>query len=244
MKVMNFERFWVNVTVLIYFCSSLYFFYVLLHALSEKSLYEAWFVVVSSKWAFSALIDYIAGVSFTSIYILLRAETFLSGITWSITAAFLGNPVLLLFVSLNILQHGSVTKGILLSSSDSSLETSNESHESVVSKQLYKVSLFVMFCVFIAVCIDAILSDESFQTGVEYVNSNLWAKTTFIDNLLGLLFTAVFIAVHEHFEWTRILVLWTALALCGNGITLLYVMYKISSCNDPFSLHSALLTTS
>mmetsp|Transcript_12790 Transcript_12790/g.34410 ORF Transcript_12790/g.34410 Transcript_12790/m.34410 type:complete len:270 (+) Transcript_12790:165-974(+) len=229
------------VVVAAYALSTVYFLINLGSAWSEVSLWNGAFAeIFASKWATATLVDYVAGAYFTGTYLVLREKKWWKGVLWAWLSYTLGNPVLLLYASIKIaaanfnIVHGIL--GIRTEENERSrsaedllqLEERRPQDENNWSSRFFTGTLCAVLAVYIIVCMNALWT-ESFREGMRYVVTHKWAYTTFLDNVLGILFSMTFIAAREHPRWLNIAAIWIALAICGNAVTLIYALSIFNS---------------
>ncbi|KAA8491182.1 hypothetical protein FVE85_9477 [Porphyridium purpureum] len=220
----------VAVVTLLYGVAVALFSAQLVRAWREVPLTNALGVVARNKYAVSALVDYVAGVSFTALYILFVEEQVVPAVVISMLSISLGNPVLLIYTLVRVWKFGSVSSGILRQrtlSTDGSTTGRGGVPGLIPPKFSRVVSLVVLsfyvvlFVIFVLVCVDA-LQTQPMRAGFAYIMSHGWALTTWVDVLLGIMFVMSHVAVQRTLSVLQIICIWIALALFGHGVTLLY----------------------
>lgn len=70
------------------------------------------------------------------------------------------------------------------------------------------------------------LVEQSIPEGWAYITSDDWSYVSFVDNMLGIMFTLVLIALRERNNGLVELVAWlSGVTFLGNGVTCLYVCW-------------------
>lgn len=169
-----------------------------------------WIKLKNEPWGITALYDYSIGSIFAVTYLWILNGPSLLYIPcrlYAILTPLLGNFVLMTYVSYTLF-----TTNTLLPRTLSS-----------VSTKPVKVGLVYMFMFlsFIGVCVWAIEVSGFSSMKLDY-KEQPWIVVTFCDNVVGLIFTTIFIMYREDGKGWWIWLI--ALSLFGNGVTMLYVL--------------------
>lgn len=209
----------------IFFIASIWLFTKLFDAFSAQSLSGGGAALRASPWGLSALADYIVGAVFAAMFIWLRETPPLLYVHHKIVAIafpFLGNPVLLLYISYVIYTYKSVELTFVPRSVSPDGELVFHPPANRRQTKLVGFIFAVLLVLFLGVCIWA-FKVQPLSDGVKDF-SNKWVAFTFQDNLGGLLFTFVYVLIREDGVPSVVIPWFLGLALLGNAATCFYVI--------------------
>ena len=204
---------------LLYLSSTGYMLYQLYSAAYQQSLSQGFESILSNTWATSALVDYLAGLVLSIPFLWTRSHSVFESVFMCVILFLLGNPILLLRISLDLF----TTNGGLK-------ESFIKPKVSSVSLKLQRIGLFIlqflgilMFCFYTAICIRAI-STEPIADGWTFIKNDPWSFVTFLDNLLGIFFTIVYVGIREIGSIWKMMLWIICILILGNGVTCVYVL--------------------
>lgn len=137
------------------------------------------------------------------------------GVIMALMLTFLGNPVLLAFVSVKIVFSNDLVTALT--------PLNRPTIKRTRPFETFILSFIAMLvgAVYFAVLVYA-LATETISLGWIYIKGDPWSYVSFIDNMLGIAFTCVFVALRE--RESKFVIVWiVSLLLLGNGITCIYV---------------------
>lgn len=204
--------------VIITFLSAIaYFCPLLASAIRTTSLSDGFSHILANSWATSALVDYATGLILSVPFIFHASGGGFIGSLLAVSLIFLGNPVLLIFACYRI-----VISENLVSAFTPLARKSRHSPKPFSTKLLGGISC-VVGLVYFAVLFKA-LCEQSIPEGWAYITSDDWSYVSFVDNMLGIIFSLVYIALRERNKGILRLIAWlAAVTLLGNGVTCIYV---------------------
>jgi len=217
----------------------LFFIPNLVRAVMNESLKEGFVKIGANPWALAAFSDFTVGFAFNLTFICVREASDLypiagrkpsswSAFFWVVLAMLVGNPAVLGYGIYQLVQAPSVQEAFIVRCA-----TSNTGSDRMVSTRtkwlcgLFQAAMLGLFIYYLFCCVVA-LSSQSIGDGWQYIKSDPWAYLTFCDNLLGVVFTSVYMAmVLGGGSWKAIGAWWLALWWLGNGTT---VSIDMESC--------------
>ncbi|GJD05654.1 hypothetical protein Gasu2_01100 [Galdieria sulphuraria] len=233
--------------ILLFSCCILLFVPLLFTAITTESLQEGFVNIGNNPWALAAFSDFTVGFVFNLTFICVREASDLyqvpgrkpslwTAFFWVVLALLVGNPAVLSYGIYQLVKAHSIKSAFLVTlPSDKT-----GSHSLSKTKWLYwlfQLAMLGLLIYYIVSCLIALMS-QSIGDGWQYIQKDPWAYLTFFDNLLGVVFTSVYIAVSQHPKWIHVIAWWLTLWLFGNGVTAIFALWL---CWRKYSLGESLL---
>lgn len=205
----------------------LFFLLTLVDTARTDSLSKGTEEIFASKWGTSALVDYAVGACFAATFIYLRQGPAVFSIPSTILAIlypFIGNFFLMWYISYLLLLEGDIIRALFPESDNNLLSDDQEGlPETKRQRKFFSVLFSILFVFFMYIIIRAYLG-EDLMDGYKAIKASKWLSVTFLDNLVGLVFTVIYVIVREG-STSCTLSLWLlGFLLLGNLPTCLYVL--------------------
>ncbi|RQM31437.1 hypothetical protein B5M09_001276 [Aphanomyces astaci] len=201
---------------------TVYFATVLFPAIRHVPLSEGFSHIRSNVWATSALIDYVAGLSFTLPYMWFRSPNSIVGVLVVLLCTTMGNVVsVALFIALIWTSRGTLRQAVL--PLDHALHAPNTNTWGVV---VYQWIVSILGLIYWAYLFYA-AATESVPDGWAFIRSDTWSYVTLVDVLTGISMVVTYVLVRELRDGNILIaLLWVLGLLClGNGVTIVYLLY-------------------
>ncbi|GJQ14124.1 hypothetical protein GpartN1_g5915.t1 [Galdieria partita] len=210
--------------------SILLFIPMLFIAVTTESLEEGLVKIRNNPWALAAFSDFTVGFIFNLTLICVREgsdlyqvpgrrPSYWSAFFWVMFALLVGNPAVLSYGIYQLIKAPNIKDAFLVT-----IGFDKTPSHTTTTKWLYwlfQLGMGGLLIYYVVSCLIA-LSSQSITSGWEYIQSDPWAYLTFFDNLLGILFTSVYMAVSQHPKWIHVIGWWLSLWLLGNGVTAIF----------------------
>ena len=191
----------------------------LVQALFAESIFSGGARLFSSPWSITALSDYFVGACFAVFYLYHRDGPAFFGIPCKVLAflvPFLGNFLLMWYMAFLLILNGNLTATFLPRTDQQSVGPANHRKSRFIA--FYFGALLAKF---IAVCAWAAFA-ETLADGYENIVKERYATLTFLDNLVGLAFTASFVVIREGGPSCAVMLWLLAFVFLGNAPTCVY----------------------
>ncbi|CAK4691829.1 hypothetical protein LEN26_004196 [Aphanomyces euteiches] len=200
-----------------------YFATVLFPAIHNVSLSEGFDHILSNVWATCALIDYVTGLSFTLPYFWLRSPNAIVGTIVVVVCFGMGNVVsVALFVGFILFSGSSIREAILPLNHPLTAAPNTKTWGVTIFQWVISI-IGLIYWVFLIYSV----VKQPVSAGWTFITADTWSYVTFVDVLTGVSMVATYILVRELRSDNIIApLLWfVALALLGNGVTVIYLLY-------------------
>eukprot|EP00871_Galdieria_phlegrea_P001766 jgi/Galph1/2590/GphlegSOOS_G1264.1 len=239
-----------RVLVLIVFTTSILLFIpLLLRAIVTEPLSVGLQEIKENPWALATFIDFCVGFAFNLSFICVREASDLYSIPerkpsyWRpllliLLALLVGNPAVLSYGIIQIIYAPTIQDAFLIHVPSSYVSTDMQRRNRAKYFSFgFKILMACLLSYYVFICAVALYA-QPISEGWQYIKSDPWALLAFVDNMLGILFTSVYIAVLENGKWKSFIVWWVLLLLLGNGIT---AIYALSRCWNSYTLGDSFL---
>lgn len=182
-----------------------------LQSVFSSSLGDAFAAFRDSPWALAALIDYIVGAIFASLYLALRPALLPAVLT-----PFLGSFVVLLYMAAVLVHRRDAVHAML----------PKGGRDAYISSKRARYAFWGfagLLMLLSGVCMYAWIT-ERLQDGYRVIKTVPWVQMTFVDNLGGLVFTVAFVVIREGGLSWKVGLWLTGFLFLGNITTCIYVM--------------------
>lgn len=170
---------------------------------------------MTQPWGYATLVDYLLSACFVAVYVVSRRKqrgSIWSGLLLGAAVILLGHAMTMLYMIVVILRAGSLDEAFLplLTIPRGGSEKRRNPWTWIIATVAVGLLLYYTY-----VCAVA-LRVETLAVAWEKTKANPWVMLTFVDNLLGVLFVALYIMVSER-RSSSFFIWLTFLLLTGNG---------------------------